>query len=331
MKNNLLLNPEEKEKWMRSLIIKDNSALAKESFNYNTAYMNGDGGEYFLFSYLAGQILMLKNGESSFFNDYKNKGSFDKILQLSAPSMVQSFIFHGKNFKMTNAVWELLRNTKNKPFIRKHPFPIFSIDQKIKTNFEGLNIIFTIFIEVLDKEENPVGCNYISIGKDERDDSEFWFSGSIGMNKNQSENGVFTKEEYKEIRESVHQLYYNFLDYLNHPYSIQKIYKLSSNNEKRLKRGQFPRQDKHIIDIKKDFIETILVGRKANNKIKNKFWVRGHFKHFRNKERFKRIYSLSEEDREKENLFLNGNFISKWILPYIKGAGTMIEKNRRSS
>jgi len=333
MENILLNKRDDKFKWMISMLRKDNQTLAKECSGNLTAYMNGEGGEYFLFSYLYGQVLSLNLGGSSFFNSYKNYDSFDKLTQLSAPSQIQNFIFNGKNFKMTNPVWELLKNTKNKVFIRNHPFQTFSIDQKINTKIEGLNIIFTIFQEVVSKDLEVIGCNYLSIGRDERDDSEFWISGTIKEGIPNPENSSFSNEEFKELTESINQLYSNFIDYLNHPYSNQTIYKLSSNNEKRVKRGQFPRQDRYVIDIKKEFINTILTNKNQedNTRYNSKFWVRGHFKHFRNKKRFNRLYNLDEEQRKKEGLFINGKLISKWILPYIKGNGTLIEKNRRAN
>ncbi len=215
--------------------------------------------------------------------------------------------------------------------MRKHPFYTFAIEQKIKTKFEGLNIIFSIFFEVGDEKEAK-GCNYLVLGKDNRDDSEFWLTGDISTSlKNCGVTDSFPKQESIELHIKVRELYSNFLDYLNHPSAKQSIYKLSWNNEKRIKRGKFPIQDKIVIDMKSEFLDYRNLGKKSeHSQYKNKFWVRGHFKHLRNKERFNRIYSLSKQDLDKENLFYNGEFISKWVVPYIKGSGELKEKIRRA-
>jgi len=39
-----------------------------------------------------------------------------KIIQVSAPSMLQKYFFDGKVFTMTQPVYNLLQNTKNKVF-----------------------------------------------------------------------------------------------------------------------------------------------------------------------------------------------------------------------
>lgn len=323
---------DEKGKFMREVMLWSNQKLAVESNNKLQQYIKSGEGRFFAESYFLGQILLLKNGQSSFFNDYSNfKDDFMKLMQISAPSMLQKYFFDGKVFTMTQPVYDLLQNTKNKVFLRKHPFFTFAIEQKIRTKFEGLNIIFSMFFEVGDEKESK-GCNYLIIGKDERDDSEFWLTGDISMPlKNCGVTDSFPKEESIELHKKVRELYSNFLDYLNHPSAKQTIYKHSWNNEKRIKRGQFPRQDNIVIDIKSEFLDYRNIGNKSEHSgYKNKFWVRGHFKHFRNKERFKRIYGLLKKDLEKENLFYNGEFISKWVVPYIKGSGKLKEKIRRA-
>ena len=326
------MNRDKKGEFMRNVMLWDNQKLAVEANKKNQEYIRTGEGRFFAESYFLGQILLLKNGQPSFFKDYgRFKDDFMKLMQISAPSMLQKYFFDGKIFTMTKPVYDLLQNTKNKVFLRKHPFYTFAIEQKIKTKFEGLNIIFSIFFEVGDGREVK-GCNYLTLGRDERDDSEFWLTGEISTPfKNCGITDYFPKQESIELHRKVRELYSNFLDYLNHPSAKQSIYKLSQNNEKRIKRGKFPRQDKIVIDIKSEFLDYRNLGKKLeHSQYKDKFWVRGHFKHLRNKERFNRIYSLSKQDLDKENLFYNGEFISKWVVPYIKGSGELKEKIRRA-
>ena len=324
------MNRDEKGNFMREMIRWDNQKLLTSMNNKIQQYMRSGEGRFFVESYLLGQILLVKNKQSSFFNDYnKFEGDFEGVMQISAPSLLQNYILNGKIFSMTQQVYDLLKNTKNKVFLRKHPFYVFAIEQKIKTKFEGVNIIFSMFFEVGDDKEVK-GCNYLVIGKDERDDSEFWVKGDISEPlENHSGSKYWTKEETIEIHRKTREIYANFLDYINHPSSKQTFHKYSWNNEKRAKRGQFPRQDNIVIDIKPEFLDYGKTKSKTeHNGYENKFWVRGHFKHFRKRERFKRIYSLPNKDLEKENLFYNGEFVSKWIVPYIKGSGELKEKTR---
>lgn len=333
MERNIVeLQREEKRIFLRNLMYWTSEKLAIESKNKLDEYIKTGEGISFAESYLLGQILLLKNGQSSFFNDYGRFEDINKIIQISAPSLLTNYIFNGKVFKLTEPVYDLLKNTNNRLFLRKHPFYVFAIDQKIQTKYEGLNIIFTIFYEVSTEGKEANGCNYLSLGEDKRDNTEFWITGDINypMKKYIGDN-FFNKEEKRELHKKIRDIYSNFLDYLNHPYAKQSIYVLSHNTKERVKRGKFPRQDKIIIDIKQEFIQKVEVDKEQENKdgYNYKFWVRGHFKHFRNKERFKKLYILSKTELEKKKLFYNGDYISRWIIPYIKGVGKIKEKIRR--
>ena len=332
MKNFVEMDKDQKGEFLRSLMLWDSQKLAIESNKKMQEYIKTGDGIFFVESYFLGQILMLKGGSSSsFFNDYNRfKGDFMKLMQISAPSMLQNYIFNGKVFTMTQPVYDLLKNTKNKVFLRKHPFFVFAIDQKIRTKFEGLNIIFIIFFEVFNENNKSKGANYLILGKDERDNSEFWVTGDIFTSlKNCGVTSDFPQEESIELHKKAREMYSNFLDYLNHPYAKQTIYKISDNTLSRIKRGKFPRQDKIVIDIKPEFFDVRRIGKtKQKSPYKYQFWVRGHFKHFRNKERYRKIYLLSEKELEKRKLFYNGDFLSKWIMPYIKGTGKLMKSVR---
>jgi hypothetical protein len=328
------LGREEKGKFMQDLMTWDNHKLSIEANKKLQEYKQTGYGRYFVEYYLLHQILLFNHKESSFFNDIKfplvNEEDVLNFLS-SAPALLQNYFFNGKIFSMSPKVYGLLKNTKNKVFLRKHPFSVFAIEQKVETKFTGLNILSSIFFEV-GEESKPIGCNYLILGLDERDNSEFWLTGTVSKPlKEYKKTEYFSKEESMELHLQGRMLYANFLDYLNHPSAKQSFYKLSWNNEKRIKKGKFPKQDEIIIDIRPDFLHYInLKGGSKKSPYKNKFWVRGHFKHFRNKIRFKRIYSLEKKELlEKENLFYNGEFISKWIVPYIKGSGEIKERMRR--
>lgn len=253
----------------------------------------------------------------------------------SPASLFMIYLIHGKVFTMTEQVYSLLENTKNKIFPRKQPFDCFAIDQKIETSFPDLYILFAMFFNCYKKRfdsipsSEPIGSNYLVIGQDKRDKTEFWVTGSIdGNNYEYPGSEALSKEENTEIHTKVQLIYANFLDYLNHPYAKQTLYKFSENDSNRIKRGKFPRNDNIVVDIKSEFLQTVNLKDtpKKTEPYKFKFWVRGHFKHFRNRERFKKIYALGEEELKRRKIFRNGEFLSRFILPFIKGTGKL--KNR---
>lgn len=330
----LELDREEKGEFMREILNWDNQKLAIESNKKKEEWIKTGEARFFAESYLLGQILLLRNGGSSFFKDYDRfKDNFMKLMEISAPSMLQNYFFNGKVFSLTKPVYDLLQNTSNKIFLRKHPFYVFAIDQKVKIKYEGIEILFSIFFEVGDEKGNePKNCNYLVLGRDKRDKTEFYITGSVIDDSKIKESNTWNVKELNEIHRVIRELYANFLDYLNHPYSKQTIYKLSENNRNRIRRGKFPRQDKIVIDIKPEFFDIRRIGEKSEKSpYKYKFWVRGHFKHFRNKVRYKKIYTLNERELENKKLFYNGEFLSKWIIPYIKGNGKIKDKIRRTN
>lgn len=328
---------EEIAEFLRDLFLWDSKRLAIESRKKWDQYILTGEGIYFAESYIMGNICMVAEKQrSSFFDNYRasnleevNLGFRDRI-SVSAPGLLQNYFINGKVFKLTEPVYDLLKNTSNRVFLREHPFYVFAIDQKIRTKYEGLNIILTIFYDVCNDLGESVGCNYLAIGRDERDDSEFWIKGEIQDKLKETGGLYFTKEEVLELHRKTKEMYCNFLDYLNHPHCRQTLQRLSYNNVSRVKRGKFPRQDKTTIDIKPGFISYGKINKKPTQReYSHSFWVRGHFRHFRHRDRYKRLYELTKEEKNGKNLFLNGEHISRWVLPYIKGIGRLKEKMRR--
>jgi hypothetical protein len=334
------LNKELEDKinnFFREMFKSDIKELAKKSLENKEEYIKTEDGTFYLRSYYMGNLALKRLGERNMFfdniiEDIKKKEDIVMGIITSAPAMLERYFILGKQFKIKDGVFELLENTTNKIYIRKSPFDVWGIDRKMKTKYEGLNILFVIFSRVINPiTKEDIDCNYIAIGEDTRDESNFFIKGRILENNKLLEGelgeGKLDKKENLELRKIIRLIYANFLDYLNHPYCIQNIYKLSDNNWNRINRGKFPLQDKIIIDIKREFINMINKGNK-NKRIeyKNKFWVRGHFRHFRNIERYKNIYSNKE--KIGKGYFINGEYLSKWILPYIKGIGELKDKIR---
>jgi len=281
--------------------------LYKEHNNKLTEYERINSGERFIEAYLLSGIIQTKKGEkNNFINDSletMRKEGFKISDYLSSPlGLLQGYLLYGQSFVMSKPVYDLLKRTSNKTFIRHQPFQTIGIDQRIKTGIEGLEIIFTIFTEGY-SEDGSDGCQYLIIGVDERDHTTFWRKDRIGSKNILANSEGFEKGDIARLHKCTEDLYSNFLDYINHPYCKKTIYKLSWNNKKRTERNQLPLRDKTLIELKSGFFDNNSVGEdsKTNNNLStNKFWVRGHFCHFRNKKRYHMIYELEDKGSIQE-------------------------------
>jgi hypothetical protein len=65
---------------------------------------------------------------------------------------------------------------------------------------------------------------------------------------------------------------------------------------------------------------------KQKREFTHRFWVRGHYKHYKDKERFCRIYKLTESELKERGYQIEEGIICKWLFPYIKGTGVLITK-----
>jgi len=141
---------------------------------------------------------------------------------------------------------------------------------------------------------------------------------------NQKEQYVFNKVFGDCLR-----LYVNFLDYLNHPKCIRTIYKLSENNQNRIKKGKSPLNDIIKIGASQDLLRIVYLNRKSKSEIKGAVEVMGHYYTFRNKGRFKKIYCMKEEELYRKGYFQRrDDMIAKWIFPFIRGDGDLLNKRR---
>lgn len=122
----------------------------------------------------------------------------------------------------------------------------------------------------------------------------------------------------------------NFLDFLNHPeIEIITIERSEEQNNKRVLRGKQPIPTIHSIKCTGKLKEYLDSDLKVDFKgYSHMFDVRGHYIHFRNKDRYKRIYGLGDDYIKKLGYQkdLNG-MISKWIAPFRKGKGIYIKKD----
>jgi hypothetical protein len=236
----------------------------------------------------------------------------------------------GKVLEIDSILVENLKHTKNKIGIRQMPFHSLIIPIKDFT-IGGRFEIFGIQIkDTFVMQKNREAIHFIVYGIDNYDGEDFYRSDFIypeGLLKEKEDN-VFSKKESNILSKEVANLVVNILDFINHPEVELKEQKWF-NNEKRIARGQLPIPDKIRINLKGKLYKYIYEnkGEPTGRTIDCKFWVRGHFIHFWNKKRFNGLYGLDEESLKEKGYYLDKQgVVSKWIFPYIKGAGKLKNK-----
>ena len=309
------------------------------------------------FSHLVAlEYIKISQGDSSSmreptFEDFKNKDLelmrssifFQETMKLikdgdsprGLPDLHQAVALmynNGKKFEIEDGLFDLLWNTENKIFLRNPPFNYFFINKEI----EIINGLKTMGIAVR-KGFNEGGKSILILllGIDSRDKSIFFKFFTI--NENGLPSNDFTEKEYgddftldenKEIENKVSVFVCNFLDFLNHPEAELRIMK-HENNLSRIKRGKLPHLDKITIILKNKLYNYVYeeLPKQKRSGFDKKFWVRGHYIHFKNKNRYKRIYGLDETELLEEGYYKQKEMISKWVLPYIKGKGKLVNKD----
>jgi hypothetical protein len=260
-------------------------------------------------------------------------------------SLCVEMIQFGKIFKCENNVLELLNNTSNKIFYRNVPFPIFLIDYRDEKIINGLEIyaiivrdVDIVLSEKLDKDCGR-GLNITVFAKDSRDKTDTWIRFNI------TKKGIYRgtirrlemlpKKEEDKIHKKIGIFICNFLDYLQHPQAKQTIYRFSNNNENRAKRMKLPLQDIIKVGATSELLRYISEQeQKKSIEFSYSFWVMGHFYHFRNKQKFNKLYSFDNDELKKRGYILREDklqierLISRWIKPYVKGKGILIDKKR---
>jgi len=228
----------------------------------------------------------------------------------------------GKVFKISQPLTAMLEKTNNKVYGRHLPFPIVFIDTNIEVNKRlhifGLTLlrIHSIageneFCRDLNCKEDH-GMMVMAMGYDPTDNGIRYLYESVYPD------GVEKKDkQYKELKD-ITTFACNFLDFLNEP-SVQYIkhdegYKFTRTMKNQLKDAEDKKLDMnktYFVKIEQPLKRYVdeFVTLSRHQKFTHRFWVRGHFRTLRKKERF-------------------GENVGKkiWITPFIKGTGVLLEK-----
>ncbi len=245
------------------------------------------------------------------------------------------------NFQVEEKLSTMFFSTNNKVYRRELPFDCFFVNVNLGEGFKGLLIHKSIF----NGEES------IQIHYRKEDNEGFGFFGEIDFNQYSINLNKFTYMGYgknglenikkhnlstKEIQEKAKSIIIwvcNFLDSINHPdIEIIEIKNKFDNDAKRIKRGKAPMPSSNItINIKGKLYRYI---NQENKTVKNPmsyaFWVRGHYIHFWNKQKWNRLYSLENNQLSKQGYQKDfRGIIAKWKFPFIKcrGKSKPLQKN----
>lgn len=256
-----------------------------------------------------------------------------------------------KIFDIDEELKSSLYNTKNKIFYRKSPFVKIFLNLTIDFN-ESLKISQKDLLNDRVKETGKrkvYGLSIIDMGQGKEylkgivkveNQEELIMNGIIDCENISLPTSIFQnivkpeEKEYSSIlskdeRNKIRNFVCNFLDFLNHPDVETRLIK-HQTNESRIKRGKLPIPDRVQINVKGKLYKYIYedLPKQEHNSPDISFWVRGHYIHFWNKKKWKGIYSKEISDLKEKGYQLDSNgIISKWILPYIKGKGILVNKN----
>ena len=240
-------------------------------------------------------------------------------------------LLNTKLFILNKAVAKLLYLTNNKIFKREIPFNNFFLE----TSFELENGSIVKGIHIFKEPKEGVILGVVRI-YDERSPIPITCHFDLFSEhheKMNTENKVIDLQQKEGgigvLKDKKIQLFIcNFLDFLNNPEIETRTIKWV-NNENRIRKGKFPIPDKIIINLKNKLYRYVYedIPKQSHSLPSYSFWVRGHYIHFWNKKRWKRLYKLNKLDlNEKGYQVDEKGIISKWKLPFIKGKGILVEK-----
>lgn len=142
-------------------------------------------------------------------------------------------------------------------------------------------------------------------------------------------NEQFSKmEKFNKYQKRLMNFFYSFCNLINEPdVEIVETILNPKNNKRRAERGSMPLPSSSVIKIYgalKKYVSEYNDG--ISTGLSHRFIVRGHFMHFRDEKRYSILYNLSEEELAKRGCQKSNGMIKKWVLPYQKGKGILINK-----
>lgn len=193
---------------------------------------------------------------------------------------------------------------------------------------ENGNFYNSYFIWGIDKTDNTHFFQTDDIETKDDPAPIFDLEGTDVENYNKEHNIDFSS--LGNLKEIMLQYICNFLDFLNNPeVNVIDVAAPYERNLKRENRNQPKYPSYKLIRVSGTLNEYLQnMPEKPEQKLSTRFWVRGHFIRFKNIERYKRLYELHDQKALPKKYYVDSEtgLIMRWILPYIKGEGILIDK-----
>ena len=254
-----------------------------------------------------------------------------------------------KNFEIDDYILNILLITNNDIHYRRCPFPYVFLDCKIPMRKTKIGDVLIRGILLIDSksvkdavDSGEIEVEDIKLKEKFKGDEDILFfaivehseEAMVNMQEHYSlcanflikeqESGIFYNHNLKDIK----RIICNYCDFLNHPQIETKISKWGTSDS-RIKRGKFPVPDMakiYVNGMLNKYIYEDFPKKQRQHEISCSFWVRGHYYHFWNKERWNKIYSYGGEELRNKGYQRSEGVISKWIAPSLKGKGKEITK-----
>ncbi len=137
------------------------------------------------------------------------------------------------------------------------------------------------------------------------------------------------KIEINIIREYV----LNFVDFVNNE-EVKLMFRerTEKNTQRRIQKGRIPLPSFNKIYLVGYLAKYLnkLETQELGTRFTHRFWVRGHYRRFLDKKKYKKLYEQYKKGElknfEGKKYNIEKGFLKIWVLPYIKGEGMLIEK-----
>lgn len=236
-----------------------------------------------------------------------------------------SLLKEAKYFEVSDRINLLLSNTKNEVNKIRFPYYFTFIDTRVIIHDR---VYYSFFVTDFDSFEE----RYEKKTKDSKGRINIvtFYETENGMGY---ENFNIYKKDNDKYRNKIREYLMNFVDFVNSE-DIKLMFRERSekNTQRRVERGRLPIPSFNKISVIGYLAKYLnkLESDETNTRFNHRFWVRGHFQRFWNKDRYKNMYKKFElgqlKNFEGKKYNIDEGVLRVWVYPYIKGEGMLINK-----
>lgn len=263
------------------------------------------------------------------YDDLKNYQLFCKFVEHN-PKLDKDATFNlmkeAKYFEIPDNINLLLQNTSNEVRKIRMPHYFLFLDFSIVIYDKVFHsALITDLIQISEKLKRTDLPNKIDIMS--------FFSCEEGVGWSKFNLLDKQKDKYnKKLQEYI----FNFVDFVNNE-DIKFMFKekTKNNEERRIKRGKIPLpsfRKIYVVGYLKKYLDQ-LQSDELETRFSHRFWVRGHFRRFLDKTKYKKLYEQYKKGElktfEGKKYNLEEGFLRVWVYPYIKGDGLLINNSYR--